>query len=198
MKLHSFTYYFNVLIEETEYAIDPFGFSVVKKMIGYNDDGSESSIECDEYGNTVLSRMTDADGKIVFEENFEYTYGEDGFPTHTIQTSRFDDGSIFRMEADAMGNRLFETQTDPDGSIVYAYEYAYEYDERGRMIRELISEDGRPSFESFYAYEDDGFWGYQYRTVDYFTDGSKTVCDLDEFGEIITETMYDAEGNVIS
>lgn len=199
-KLASFTYYFGILTEESEYALDPFGNSIIIKSIGFNDDGSESVTLCDNYGNTILSSMTDENGNLVFEETFEYTYGDDGFPLRTIQSTRFDDGSTFRMESDEMGNRVFETQIDADGTVVYAFDYSYEYDENGRMLREIISEDGRVTYETMYAYSDDpdDFWGYQCMTIDYFENGSKTVCELDEFGDIISETSYNADGNIIS
>ena len=200
LKLVSSTYYFGLLVEESEYQVDPFGESVLLRTIGYNDDGSVSVNECDKYGNTVVSRMTDQAGIVIFEETYEYTYGEDGFPTHTLQVSRFDDGTVLKSETDAMGNRLFSTQIDPDGTVLYAYTYTYEYDEAGRMVRELVTEGERYVFESLYAYTGDVFdiWGYQYMTIDYMEDGSKTVCEIDEFGEIISETMYDAQGNIVS
>lgn len=199
-KLFSFTYYFGILIEESEYALDPTGESVMKKSVGYNDDGSESIIECDIYGNTILSRMTDAQGQVIFEETYEYTYADDGFPIHTIQSSRFEDGTSFYVESDEMGNRISETQIDPDGTVVYAYDYTYDYDDNGRMLRELVSQYGQPVFETYYAYTEDpyDFFGYQCMTIDYFEDGSKVVCELDEFGEILRETAYDAEGNIES
>lgn len=197
-KLHSFTYYFGILIEEAEYALDMYGDSILKKMTGYNDDGSESITLCDEHGNTVLSRMTTADGHVVFEETFEYTYGEDGFPIRTIQKTNFDDGSYFIFELDEMGNHLFETQVDSDGTVVYAYTHSYDYDDNGRMLAEHVYENSRPVFETFYRYEEGDFWGYQYMTIDYFEDGSKLVCELDEFSEIIHETTYNPEGEIIS
>ena len=147
-----------------------------------------------------LTEAENENGNLVFEETFEYTYGDDGFPLRTIQSTRFDDGSTFRMESDEMGNRVFETQIDADGAVVYAFDYSYEYDENGRMLREIISEDGRITYETLYAYSDDpdDFWGYQCMTIDYFENGSKTVCELDEFGDIISETSYNADGNIIS
>ncbi len=196
--LNSFTYYFGLLIEEAEYAIDPFGESVLKQMIGYNDDGSESIMLCDEYGNTIVSRMMSADGQVVFEETYEYTYGDDGFPIHTLQKTVFDDGSYFIFELDEMGNHLFETQIDGDGTVIYAYTHTYDYDENGRILAEHVYENDRPVYENFYAYEGDDFWGYQSMTIDYFENGSKTVCELDENGEIIKETNYNSDGEVIS
>lgn len=197
-KQNSFTYYFGLLVEETEYSIDPFGDSVIKQMTGYNDDGSISVTLCDEYGNTLVSRMTDAAGQVIFEETYEYTYGDDGFPIHTLQKSVFDDGSYFIFELDEMGNHLFETQIDADGAIVYAYTHTYDYDENGRMLAEHVYENDKPVYETFYTYEGDDFWGYQSMTVDYFENGSKTVCELDENGEIIKETNYNSDGEVIS
>ncbi|MBQ1256751.1 MAG: hypothetical protein IIW08_00905 [Clostridia bacterium] len=197
-KLSSLTYYFGILIEEAEYGLDPFGDSVLKKTIGYNDDGSESVILCDEYGNTLSSTVTAEDGRVLFEESYEYTYGDDGFPIHTVQKSLFDDGSCFIFELDEMGNQLFETQIESDGTVVYAYTHTYEYDERGRMLSERVAENERPVFETFYTYESDDFWGYQSMTIDYFEDGSKTVCEMDEYGEIIKETHYNADGEIIS
>jgi len=197
-KLNSFTYYFGVLIEEAEYGLDPFGDSVLKTMTGYNDDGSESVVLCDEYGNTISSKMTAEDGHVVFEETFEYTYGDDGFPIHTTQKTLFDDGSYFIFELDEMGNHLFETQVEGDGTVVYAYTHVYEYDDGGRMLSERVTENDRPVFETFYTYKGDDFWGYQSMTIDYFEDGSKTVCEMDEYGEIIKETNYNADGEIIS
>jgi hypothetical protein len=46
-------------------------------------------------------------------------------------------------------------------------------------------------FETFYTYKSDDFWGYQSMTVDYFENGSKTVCELDEYGEKVR--VYEVE-----
>ncbi|MBR3927620.1 MAG: hypothetical protein IKJ65_01305 [Clostridia bacterium] len=198
VKTHSMTYYFGVLIEETEYSVDPFGYSIKKRALGYNDDGSTSVTECDEYGNVLVSRITAADGRVVLDAKYEYTYGEDGFPTYAIQDTVFEDGSLYHLETDGMGNIAYETQTDSDGTVVYAHAYTYEYDEQGRVIVDRIWEDGQIIFESFYAYEGDNFWGYQCMTIDYFENGSKTVCEINENGEIVKETNYNSDGEVIS
>lgn len=199
-KLTSSTYYFETLVEVSEYALDPFGFTVQKSVCGFSDDGSESSYLCDEYGNIVSSKITDAEGNIIFSETYEYTYDDEGMPTYTIQKSIFDDGIVHYQESDGMGNKVIDAQYNPDGSVIYEYKYLYEYDEMGRMIKEVITEDGNPIFESHYAYSDDAYdlWGYQCMTIDYYEDGSITVSDIDEYGEIIKETTYDAEGNIVS
>lgn len=199
-KAFSFTYLFGIMIEETEYRLDPVGESIVSKVTSYSDDGTVSVNIADQFGNIVSGTITDENGNVLFEQNFTYTYDSDGFPTYMVENSRFDDGTSFRMESDALGNRIFEAQYAPDGSVIYEYHFAYEYDEHGRMIHDTVLENGAPVFESFYAYSSDpyDFWGYQCRTIDHMEDGSTIVCDLNEMGEIIKETSYDANGNIIS
>lgn len=200
MKKTSMTYYFGILVEECTHGADPFGESITLTCISYSDDGSESSYLSDEYGNIVSSVFKDAAGNILYEETYAYTYDADGFPTYTIKRASHDDGTKFLTETDALGNPVVDIQYAPDGSIVYEYHYAYEFDEGGRMVREVMSEDGKPIFESRYAYTDDlyDFWGYQCMTIDYLEGGGKTVCELDEFGDILSETTYDKDGNIIS
>lgn len=200
MKVSSSTYNFGILIEESEYGTDPNGESIISKSISYPGDGTKCTSISDQYGNVISAVITGEDGSVLFEQDYAYTYDNEGFPNYTIETSRFDDGTSFRLEIDALGNRVLEIQYAADGSIIYEYHYTYEYDEHGRMIHESILEDGAPVFESFYAYSADpyDFWGYQYRTIDHMEDGSKIVCELNEMGEIIKETAYDANGNVLS
>lgn len=200
VKRSAATYYFDALVEVSEYGLDPFGFSVQKSVRGFNDDGTESAYLCDEYGNIVSAKVTNAEGEVIFDEAYTYTYDKEGMPVYTIQKSVFEDGSVFYLETDAMGNRVIEAQYNPDGSLVYEYKFLYEYDEHGRMTKEITTEDGAPIFESRYAYSSDPYdlWGYQCMTIDYFEDGSKIVSELDEFGDIIKETTYDADGSIAS
>ena len=198
LKANSFTYYFDTLIEEAVYGIDPFGESIILHCRTYNDDGSICTSVMDEYGNTVSSVTTDAAGVVLFEETYAYTYDSDGFPVYTIQNILFDDGTKFHLETNDRGNNIVEIQYDPDGSKLYEYHYAYEYDANGRLLHETVSEGDRSICENFYAYSDDIFdlWGYQYMSVDYQEDGGKIVYEMDEYGEVIRETAYDADGNI--
>lgn len=199
-KLTSSTYYFETLVEVSEYAQDPFGFTVQKSVRGFNEDGSESAYLCDEYGNIVSTVITDAEGNVLFSETYEYTYDEESMPAYTIQRSTFDDGTVFYRETDEMGYCVIEAQYNPDGSVIYEYKFIYEYDELGRIIKEVTTENNAPIFESHYAYSDDPYdlWGYQCMTIDYLEDGTKIVSELDEYGVIIKETTYDANGNIVS
>ncbi len=198
-KLTSSAYYFETLVEESEYGLDPFGFTVQKSVTSYLDDGSISAYLCDEYGNIVSSRITDAEGNITIDETYEYTYNEEGMPLYTIQKIRFDDGIIAYRETDEMGNSIIEAQYNPDGSVIFEFKFLYEYDELGRMTKQTATEDDRPLYENHYAYEDRyDLWGYQIRSIEYLEDGSKIVYEFDEYGETISETTYDAEGNIVS
>lgn len=192
-------YYFDTLIEVSEYGVNSNGETITKTILGYSADGSESAYLCDDYGNIVSCKITSADGRMIFEETYEYTYGENGFPVHTLQTSRFEDGTYVVVETDDMGNRLHETQYNADGTVVYNFTYEYQYDENDRLISEITLEDGKPVFENRYTYTDDeDFWGYQSTVIDYLEDGGKVVHELDEFGDTISVTTYDAQGNVVS
>ena len=88
---------------------------------------------------------------------------------------------------------------DADGNVTSTESWEYTYDDNGFITREKAYADGVLNTETVYkiVIEDDGMFSYPETVTTYNEDGSKTVCVYDENDELISETKYDASGNVV-
>lgn len=180
----------------------------------------------DENWYTVTIDTTDFDGKVIEVQRYEREYNadnrllweklyvndvltwevkdieyivEDGVVVNTIsgtEISYYDDGTKVVSNYDNRGELSKETYYKADGTVEKVMTYEYDYDADGYVIAYRAFEDGGIVTEETYEWLDDGAT-YILTSTEYNKDGSKTVFEYDENFELISETKYDKNGNVI-
>lgn len=199
-KTYEEDYWNGMLSGVIEYALDPDGYAFVKTQTSYEPDGGRSISECDDRGNTVHSIVYDADEAVVYEDFTEYTYDEEGLILYTKQTGYFDGVLSFLYEFNEFGDKVNGIFYADDGSVEFGSRSEYEYDEDGNMLWEKNYDvvTGRQTQESIYAVEivDDWPESYEKTFIYYEEDGSKSVYENDVNGYELSETVYNAEGEI--
>lgn len=90
------------------------------------------------------------------------------------------------------GDPLRSTSYDADGSITSDLRYEYEYDADGNKLLEKYYGDGVLMEETVYEA------GIPVQYTAYYEDGTKTVAEYDENGNIPHSVYYDVDGSVAS
>lgn len=173
--------------------------------------------EYNQYGDTTLSQITDAEGNLLLDATYEYEYDggvmlwskqydqgqlvyeeyctEDGLTAKTVEY--VEDGAVTVTMHNENGDPILATTTAVDGSILSEAIFTYVYSETGDQLESRMFVDGVLAEEAIYHYDEElGFTGLQ-RTI-WHEDGSRTVEDYDDFFDLIRSTVYDADGNVVS
>lgn len=188
---------------------------------------SEISIRAsyNEYGDITHREVYDINGTKVQENRYEREYNADGKPlwekdylndkliyeivsyavTHVNDvTIRYPEKTIDYYEDDTKLISEFgsnaeiakETYYTSAGTVERTVTYSYETDENGLWTSIKSFENGRLSSLAEYTYNDDGMH-YKNRYTQYFTDGSKSVFEYDEYENLLSAEIYDASGNKI-
>lgn len=213
-----------VLAAEREYAIDGAGHQQLLREITYSEDGSWVGAEYDLYENQVIEIHTNAEGNVELDRRFEHTYDDEGNKTLTKTydngvlveevefwfgtdedgswsmsgktTTYHEDGSKTVTDGDLDTTWSSETTYDAQGNVVEELRYEYEQDENGEAIGSKGYKNGKLFVETQAITLPGGEPGMLW--TEYNEDGTKTVTELNENFEPVKETVYDAEGNVIS
>ena len=213
-----------VLAAEREYSIDADGNQQLIKEITYNEDGSWIGAEYDLYENQVIEIHTNADGNVELDRRFEHTYDDAGNKTLTktydngvlVEEQEFwvgfdedgtwsmsgktttyhEDGSKTVSDGDLEATWSSETTYDAAGNVVEELRYEYEQDKNGEATASRGYKNGKLFVEIQAITLPSGEPGMLW--TEYNEDGTKTVTELSENFEPVKETVYDAEGNVIS
>ena len=210
----------------TEYATDAEGNYYEKKSTEYDYANSSIYIgEYNEYEDQTARTITDLDGNVQQKDRFEREYNDDGkaiwekfytddvlvmeitgyktytdgeysvrFPESVIEY--YEDGSKLVTEYNDQGEVGKETTYKADGTVEAALNYVYEYDADGNYKHIKTYEGEQLVKDAEYAISADG-WSYMAKETEYHTDGTKTVREYNENDELIGESKYDAEGNLI-
>ncbi|MBE6032560.1 MAG: hypothetical protein E7224_05140 [Clostridiales bacterium] len=222
---YSWEYYNGVLTAEYEYAKNAEGVSFTAKSVSYNEDGSYSVYKYDEYDNETFEGYYDAAGQaeseFVYEntydadgnrtlrctyengeliEEMEYIFGSDEFGSWSMSgktTTYHGDGTYTVSDGDFEATWSSEITYDGDGNVLNEIRYEYEYDENGENIGSRSYENGVLTEEMEAIIGADGETTGLLRTI-YEEDGSKTVRELNAEFDLVSETVYDAAGNVVS
>lgn len=183
---------------ETEYAVGQ-GETIPKKSTQYNDNGTKRICEFDQYGNIVRMFEYDENGTLDYESVSEFAQDRNGewYTFKTIENCA--DGSKIEGEYNEYGDCTSMVTYGADGAVVSSEKCEYTYDEEGYPVSEKIYVDDVLEMENLYKTlsEDDGVYCYIETEIIYAQDGSKTVYVYDENGEPVSETQYDADGNVM-
>ena len=208
---------------EYEYA-EADGVRYLAKSCAYHDGVLGLVQEFNQYGDDILFREIDADGNTVTEMSHEYTYNEDGtresmkffvdgvlvqesFYTTTEDGGIYDhlmnyyneDGTKSVSEYNSYGDILKDTIYDASGNVLEEYTYENEYTEEGDMLSQKMYLNGALAMETLYTIEIGEDYEYHYMSSEivYNEDGTKVVSEYNMDDELIKETVYDANGNII-
>lgn len=181
--------------------------------------------EYNEYGDLVNRTMTDADGRVTLDERYEREYDDDqnilwektysgDMLTHEIVSyaTSSDDSGEWRypektIEYHEDGTKIVsvygdntevatETYYKANGSVDYELTYQYETDNDGNWSSIKVYEGNRLISDASYAMSADG-WSYKSQVTEYHEDGSSTVSKYNEDETLVSETNYDADGNIL-
>ncbi len=187
------------LSSETEYTVIG-GESVVAKYTYYYEDGSKFVNEYDGYGNVVLLIDYNEDGTVTRQTESQYAKDDDGEWYERSSTDTYSDGAKIEAEYDRYGYTTSRVIYDVDGNITSSESWEYTYDENGFITVKKEYSDGVLGSEAYFKIveeDDGGRFSYPEIVTTYGEDGSRTVCVYDENNELVSETRYDADGNVI-
>lgn len=175
------------------------GESVDKLYTYYNEDGSKFINEYDDNGNVIKLVDYDSDGNITFESLSEYTQTDDGEWYESKCTENYNDGMKIEATYNDRNDNLTRVIYDAEGNITASERWEYTYDgDKTASVKEYS--DDILITETVYKYVTDGdggTYGFPETVTTYNEDCSKTVCVYDENDEVVSETSYDASGNVI-
>ncbi len=151
------------LSEEFEYVYNDEGLTYPAKMTYYSEDGTSEVTEQDADYNTLREAVYAADGSVITETVFEYTYDNEG---NVILTKAFVDGVLRReiegdYDADGWVYDAKETTYYEDGTVnITEYDPSYNeisnitYDSEGNILEnnsdvelDSIIEDALSSFD---------------------------------------------------
>ena len=208
----------NVLVEMlSEYALNDFGWYYECKTTSRFDTGDTYYQEINQYGDTVRSVNTDADGAVWSNTRYEYQY-KDGVK---LCSKQYDgDQLIFARTFDSDGNLLTETEYlddgqtidylyneagdvvsatthAEDGSVITVTNYEYVYSDDMYLLEIHEHTDGVLTGATVFSYDDEGcFTGF--RETVYHADGTRTVEQYDDALMHISTTVYAADNSIIS
>lgn len=198
----------DVLVSESEFALDADGYEYEVRSILYDDDGSMAVNEYNDKGDPTLAEYYYA-GELESSVQFEYTYGPQGYMTQKRTfsdgalveqadfvlletengytnyaaklTAWYEDGTRVVYITDENGDTLSESTYDAAGTLLVTYTYESEYDENGVLKRVSTSENGVLVLVEEYAVDAEG-WNYLAVETVYGADGTTTVTRYDENG----------------
>lgn len=189
-------YYNGVLVEVMTFKVNEAGETVPDLQTGYYDDGTWATNEYDELGNVVRACTYDTDGNVTSEELTEFEFSSDGSSYEAKTTIIWEDGSKHVSEYNQYGEKVLWAGYDADGNLEFEHVSVYEYDNNGNLLHSESYVDEILSYEIEYALDEDGF-SYAAKEIIYNYDGTYYVYEYDVNGDTLSETLYDADGNVI-
>lgn len=160
----------------------------------YNEDGD------------MLWEKTYRDG-VLFHEIVSYASGSDESSSWRYiekEIDYYEDGTKLTTEYCVEGP-VKETYYNADGSVDSVVTYTYELvdddewnvEEHGEWNQIKVYKDGVLISETKHSVSAEGWWTYESQKIEYHKDGTKTVFEYDENDELVSETKYDAAGNVV-
>lgn len=188
------TYDFGTLQDEIVY-VD----GEVVSVMSYYDEGCRTLLTYDENGNLVTKTSYDGNGNVIGEDYSEFALTADGEWYESRCTSIDTNGSKYIGEYNEWEDQIAWITYTPDGVMDNNERYEYTYDEEGHKTAVKIYSFDALVQEKLYTMLvfEDGWMNYPGTIIDYHEDGGKTVCVYDENDELVSQTHYDAEGNVI-
>lgn len=212
-------------LEMEEHSTVDYICSVCDSEVFVLQDGSREKHEYNEYGDQIQSTSYDKDGKVTYDMRNEYEYdsegyrlskkyyvndrliteavydiSDDGWCYESKITEYEEDGTKVICEYNPDEDMTKQTDFDANGNVILETRFEHEYGDNGKKTTTKTYENDVLTKEVEYTvYEDDiSEFLYESKITSYNSDGSKTVCEYNEDLEIVKETKYDVNGNVIS
>ena len=173
--------------------------------------------ETNQHGDAIRTLNTYADGSIWADNMYEYEYNDSikvrskhySFGKLVLESSYNDEGSCVQdIEYPEDGGRIvsvFNDQGDitlsttyaANGSVISTSVYEYVYSPEMDQLEIRVSVDGVLAMETLFHYDEEvGFTGSTETT--WHADGSRTVNEYNNWLDLISSTVYAADGSVIS
>lgn len=194
-------YYENIrLVSESEFVVGADGESRIVKYTDYGEDGTCFVNEYNDQGYVAVSTSYDALGSVTLEVYSEYASGEDGsvYERSTVWKTPEETTEAFYNE---YGDTVYRaTYNNKDHRLTQQLRYEREYDESRNVLWEKEYIDGVLTSEiTGYAVDEreDLYIRYPAETIDYYEDGKKLVSTFGAYGDVASETLYDADGAVL-
>lgn len=187
------------LTTETAYKVVD-GESKSDKYTYYAEDGTWFTNAYDDNGNVTVVVDYDAEGNVSMQTESQYAQGSNGDWYEAARTVVYDDGAKEELMLDEQGSITSSISYDADGNASAHETWEFTYDEEtGFSDSEKVYVDGVLVKEIRYkiVVGDDYATGYPETVTTYHEDGTKTVCVYDESENVLSETNYDAAGNVV-
>lgn len=145
---------------------------------------------------------------MLTEEIVSYAVSSDGdytirYPEQVIEY--YEDGTKIVFYYNTNADMDKEVYYKADGSVKFTLTYVYDIvddgewdvEEHGIWNHFSIYKDGVLYSETKRNVSEEGWGTYEAQMIQYHEDGTKTVTEFDESGEVVSEIDYDAAGNVI-
>ena len=181
-----------VLYSETVYAVTEVGEQTQVSQISWNDDGTTSVNDYDEYGNCIRSAVLGEDGSVFHETVSEYALNSEGSYYECKITSRFDTGESCYEEINEYGDKICSIGTLEDGSLWSNWRYEYEYLEGIKVWSKQYSGDVL-TLETHFDEE-----GRCVKEIEYLEEGGSIVYEYDVNGDLLSATTCAADGSTVS
>jgi len=214
-----------VLYRDIIYEATPSGESRKKIDTYYYPDDTKEVTSFNEKELTTLSAFYNADGDIIEEVTYEYTYDKDGnvilikeyegpsltgekvfsytsykyadSATYISKDTRYYGEEKYVYLYDENNDDISITQYDANGEIVRLSEFEHTYDDIGNRIHEKEFVNGNLTHEYEYSCRaDDPTHTYRSKHVYYDKDGYKYVTFYNEQGHVTKEIYYDNDGEI--
>ena len=187
---HTRTYVDGVLTSERSYLYcenSEFPEVYTSEEINYMDDGSRQVIRYIDWCNVESSVTYNPDGSELESTIYEYDFDDEG---NVLGRRAYTNGALSEEAKAFVGpdGNLYDSFIifyEADGSVSVSNEYVYEFNDNGDQIYHAYYYNGVINMEYFCEADADG-WMYTAREVEY-----------DEAGNVISDTSYDSEGNII-
>lgn len=187
-------HYDNDVLAE-EYAYEG---GVLTARISYYPDGTKQISLYDAEGNLLSAVNYDAEDQMTMGIYSEYAQDADGNWYECRNTTVDEFGCKYVGEYNECGDQILWATYDPDGNVENHERYEITYNEEGQkdtvktyshdvLVQEMVY--------TLVTYED-GWMNYPGTITDYHEDGTKTVSVFDENDQLLSQTHYDADGNV--
>lgn len=214
-----------VLYRDIIYEATPDGESRKKIDTYYYSDGDKEVVYFDENENETACTTYDANGDILEELTYKYTYDKDGSvilikeyegssltkeTVYSYTTYKYAKSITYKSKEtlyyddekdvyiyDENNDYISITQYGTNGEIVRLSEFEYIYDDLGNLASEKEFVNGNLTHEYEYSCRaDDPTYTYRSKLVYYEADGYKYVTFYDESGYVTKEIYYDNDGEI--
>lgn len=166
-----------------------------REIIEY-DDGTRMVCVYTDNGEPLVITEYAPDGELVNDVRYEYEYDDNGCVLKSKETIN----GVTSVESEYIvvdGESVCRWST---GYMEDGAKFTDEYDTDGNIIKQVYyNADGTVDTQMEYEYVllSEGFW-HETKCTETLSDGSVTVIEYNEWGDIASSLSYDAEGALIS